>query len=359
LVDELPAVFADALPMPGEEAYAVLAVLALKQVMTEAVEEADRELVAPLFEFRNYGEQLPDHRSMISNEAAFRSDYFTRTAVAKSNILVNSPNETKYFYQDLAAGARLNGAKRYTVTFAKGQIPPVNGFWSLTLYNQHHFFAPNKLNRYLLGTKSKSMKPNPDSSLTIYIQAGNRGSDEEANWLPGPKDENFSLYARTYWPKVQVTDGSRAPPPVNKVERLSYGRRGTSPRPAVSSYELADLGSLGGQQHARPASSQGKVKPQALFGNRRCSMRTSRFSFRDSNDDRACVRVDGALGTQPRDIHRNRKIVLKHRFRRYHEGGRASPLHGQTQLSPKIIRLIPSGKGSPVAVRAEAGWVGG
>jgi hypothetical protein len=98
-VDELPAVFADALPMPGEEARytQVLAVLALKQVMTEAVEEADRELVAPLFEFRNYGEQLPDHWSTISNEAAFRSDYFTRTAVAKSNILVNSPNETKYF----------------------------------------------------------------------------------------------------------------------------------------------------------------------------------------------------------------------------------------------------------------------
>jgi hypothetical protein len=127
------------------------------------------------------------------------------------------------------------------------------------------------------------MKPNPDSSLTIYVQAGNRGSDEEANWLPAPKDENFSLYAHTYWPKVQVTDGSRAPPPVNKVERLSYGRRGTSPRHAVGSYELTDLGSLGGQQHARPASSQGKVKPQALFGNRRCSMRTSRFSFRDSN----------------------------------------------------------------------------
>jgi hypothetical protein len=185
-VDELPA---DALPMPGQEARytQVLAVLALKQVMTEAVEVADRELVAPLFEFRNYGEQLHDHWSMISNEPAFRSDYFTRTAVAKSNILVNSPNETKYFYQDLAAGARLNGAKRYTATFAKGQIPPVNGFWSLTLYNQRHFFAPNKLNRYSLKTKSKSMKPNPDGSLTIYVQAGNRGSDEEANWLPAPK----------------------------------------------------------------------------------------------------------------------------------------------------------------------------
>jgi hypothetical protein len=180
----------------------VLAVLAaakndpaLKQAMTEAAAEADKELVAPLFEFRNYGEQLPDHWSTISNEAAFGSDYFTRTAVAKSNIFVNSPNETKYFYQDLdAAGARLNGANRYAVTFAKGQLPPVNGFWSLTLYNQHHFFAPNELKRYSLGTKSKSMKPNADGSLTIYVQADPPSGDKRDNWLPAPKGENFSLY---------------------------------------------------------------------------------------------------------------------------------------------------------------------
>jgi hypothetical protein len=79
--------------------------------MTDAAAEADEELVAPLFEFRNYGEQRPHHWSTISNEASFGSDYFTRTAVAKSNIFVNAPNETKYFYQDLdASGVRLNGA---------------------------------------------------------------------------------------------------------------------------------------------------------------------------------------------------------------------------------------------------------
>ena len=105
------------------------------------------------------------------NEAAFGTDYFTRTAAAKSNILVNAPNETKYYYQDLdAAGARLNGANRYTVTFAKDQTPPVNGFWSLTLYNEHHFFAPNELKRYSLGTKNKTLQTDPDGSLTIYVQ---------------------------------------------------------------------------------------------------------------------------------------------------------------------------------------------
>ena len=110
-------------------------------------------------QFRNYGQQLPHHWSTISNEAAFGTDYFTRTAVAKSNIFVNAPNETKYFYQDLdASGARLNGANRYTVTFAKDQTPPVHGFWSLTLYNEHHFFAPNEINRYSLGTKNKDLQ---------------------------------------------------------------------------------------------------------------------------------------------------------------------------------------------------------
>jgi hypothetical protein len=165
-VDDLPAVLADAPPLPGEEArYAqVLAVIGaartdseLKDAMTQAAIESDRDLVAPLFQFHNYGRQLPHHWSSIVNEAAFGTDYFTRTAVAKSNIFVNAPKETKYFYQDLdAEGERLDGSKRYTVTFAKDGIPPVNGFWSLTLYNQHHFFEPNELKRYSVGRKTES-----------------------------------------------------------------------------------------------------------------------------------------------------------------------------------------------------------
>src|SRR5262245_27192177 len=141
-VDQLRAVLADAPPMPGEEArYAqVLAVIdaankdpKLKAAMTEAAAEAETDLAKPLFEIRNYGQQLPHHWSTISNEANFGTDYVTRTAVAKSNIFVNAPKETKYFYQDFdATGERLNGANRYMVTFDKGRTPPVNGFWSLT-----------------------------------------------------------------------------------------------------------------------------------------------------------------------------------------------------------------------------------
>lgn len=226
-VDQLPVVLADAPPLPGEEArYAqVLAVVAaaqadpkLKEAMTKAAAGADEQLVKPLFQFRNYGQQLPHNWSTISNEAAFGTDYFTRTAVAKSNIFVNSPNETKYFYQDLdASGARLNSANRYTVTFAKDGTPPVNGFWSLSIYNEHHFFVANAINRFSVGTKNKNLKLSADGSLTIYVQADEPADAmQRANWLPAPKGD-FSLYVRAYWPKPAVMDGSWTPPPVEKT----------------------------------------------------------------------------------------------------------------------------------------------
>jgi len=226
-IDVLPSALADAPPLPGEEArYAQLrAVLdaakndpKLKGAMTQAAEDADVQLVKPLFEFRNFGIQLPHHWSTISNGAAFGTDYFTRTAVAKSNIFVNVPNETKYFYQDLdATGVRLNGANRYTVTFAKDETPPVDGFWSLALYNQHHFFEPNEIKRYSIGTKNKALQHHPDGSLTIHVQSDPPPEAQRANWLPAPKGGNFSLYIRAYWPKAGITDGSWTPPPVMLV----------------------------------------------------------------------------------------------------------------------------------------------
>jgi hypothetical protein len=226
-VDQLPAVLADAPPLPGEEArYAQLqAVLeaaqrdpALKEAMTQAAVAADKELVQPLFEFRNYGLQLPHHWSTVSNGANFGTDYFTRTAVAKSNIYVNRPEQAQYFYQDLdVKGNRLNGANRYTVTFAIDATPPVHGFWSLTLYNEHHFFVPNEISRYSVGTKNKDLHVSDDGTLTVYVQADPPSGEERANWLPAPKDAEFTLYLRTYWPKVAVTDGSWTPPPVRKA----------------------------------------------------------------------------------------------------------------------------------------------
>jgi hypothetical protein len=142
---QLPQVMKDATPLPGEEAkYAQIRTVhaaaeqdtTIMAAMVDEAMKAEVELVDPLLQFRNWGVQLDSHWSTTNNNAAFGADYFTRTAVAKSNILVNAPTETKYFYQDLDRDAhRLNGANTYTVTFPKGATPPVDGFWSLTLYD--------------------------------------------------------------------------------------------------------------------------------------------------------------------------------------------------------------------------------
>jgi hypothetical protein len=225
--DELEAVLADAPPLPGEEArYAqVLAVLnavkanpSLKGPMIEAATEAEKTLVEPLFEFRNFGIQLAHNWSTVANGAEFGTDYLTRTAVAKSNILVNAPIQAKYFYQDLDKdGGRLNGSKRYAVTFAKGQTPPVHGFWSLTLYSQYHFFVGNEIKRYSVGTKNKDLTINGDGSLTIHVQADPPPDARRTNWLPAPKGEDISLFMRAYWPKPAALDGSWTPPAVTPV----------------------------------------------------------------------------------------------------------------------------------------------
>ena len=129
-------------------------------------------MLADLFEFRNIGIPLSDHWSTQRNGALFGTDYLSRTAMARANIFVNTPAETTYFYQDLdQSGERLDGSNSYTVTFPAGALPPVQGFWSLTLYNQHHFFHPNDLERYSLGTKSKHLYYNDDGSLTLTASA--------------------------------------------------------------------------------------------------------------------------------------------------------------------------------------------
>ncbi|MFK3665818.1 DUF1254 domain-containing protein [Ochrobactrum teleogrylli] len=226
--DELPLVLKDAPAMPGEEArYAqIFALLAaaktdpnLQKAIIDEAAKAEEQLIDPLLQFRNWGQPAGNHWTSTSNNAAFGADYFTRTAVAKSNILVNAPAETKYLYQDLdTTGQRLNGGNRYTVTFGKDETPPVDGFWSLTLYDAQHFFVPNKLKRYSLGTKNKNLKFNPDGSLTFYIQAESPGSDKEANWLPAQKAADFTLYLRAYWPKTSIIDGSWRPPAVEKLQ---------------------------------------------------------------------------------------------------------------------------------------------
>jgi hypothetical protein len=215
--DQLPEVIKEVPPQNGEEVWyaqvnSLLAAIAkdpkLKKTAIQAAIDADKTLMDPLLQFVNVGYPVKNNWTTQSNGAQFGVDYLTRASCAKANIFVNKPIETKYFYQDLdSAGTRLNGGNKYTVTFAKGEIPPVKGFWSLTMYNQEHFFVPNQLNRYSLGTKNKGLKQNPDGSLTLYIQSTPPDADKMSNWLPAPKDV-FSLYIRCYWPEERVVNDS-------------------------------------------------------------------------------------------------------------------------------------------------------
>jgi Protein of unknown function (DUF1214) len=106
------------------------------------------------------------------------------------------PRKRNTSTQTMSQGNQLNGDDTYAIIFAKGEVPPVKGFWSLTLYDAEHFFHPNPLNRYSLGTKNKTLKYNTDGSLTLYAGAKSPGADKESNWLPAPNGP-FSPFGRT------------------------------------------------------------------------------------------------------------------------------------------------------------------
>jgi len=224
---ELPAVMADVPARPGEEAWygwleSLLHAAAtdpeIAGQLTAAAVDANQGLVADLFQFRNIGLPLPGHWSTQRNGARFGTDYLSRTAMGKANIFVNTPQETTYFYQDLDEhGERLDGSRSYAVTFPPDGLPPVRGFWSLTLYNEHHFFHPNELHRYSLGTKNKNLRRALDGSLTLTASAAlPANEDQRTNWLPAPAGP-FSLYLRAYWPGQPILDGAWAPPPVTRL----------------------------------------------------------------------------------------------------------------------------------------------
>jgi len=221
----LPHVLASVPALPGEEAlYEQFKVLLevskrdpkIKALMVETAKELDRTLIAEAIQWKYNGVAAGNGWNRSKHNAEWGRDYYNRTMTSKSNMFDNRPTETQYFYTDLdSTEKQLSGSAGYEVTFAKGELPPVKGFWSLTLYDAEHFFAPNKLNRYSLGTKNQSLKYNEDGSLTLYIGSRSPGADKENNWLPAPAAK-FSLYIRAYWGNEGITGGAWKPPMVVK-----------------------------------------------------------------------------------------------------------------------------------------------
>lgn len=142
--------------------------------------------------------------SLPGDREHYNGDWVMRAATAKAGIYGNDAAEAVYPLGRLDVdGNTIDTSKHnYTLTFAAGEMPPVNAFWSVTMYyGKSQLMVENPLNRYLVNTAMTSdMKKNSDGSLTIYIQKDSPGKDREANWLPAPNDTAY-LVMRLYWPK--------------------------------------------------------------------------------------------------------------------------------------------------------------
>ncbi|TYL81719.1 DUF1254 domain-containing protein [Bradyrhizobium cytisi] len=147
--------------------------------------------------------------------------YMKRAVVAAFGWPANQQRDAVYPYTETdSTGQKLTGANKYTLTFAKDATPPVNGFWSITMYmiDQGWWFVPNPLNKFTASLRDNP-KFNADGSLTLYFQNESPGKDKEANWLPAPKGE-FIPMLRMYWPKNEspsILNGSWKPPAVQKA----------------------------------------------------------------------------------------------------------------------------------------------
>lgn len=143
--------------------------------------------------------------------------YQWRALIALGGLGANLPEDAVYptAFTD-GAGKPLSGDSKYVLHFAKGQMPPSEAFWSITMYDKNGFQVPNPIDRFAVGDRDK-LKFNADGSLDIYVQAASPGSDKESNWLPAPKGE-FQPTMRIYSPRLEVLDGRWSPPPFQRVD---------------------------------------------------------------------------------------------------------------------------------------------
>jgi hypothetical protein len=149
-----------------------------------------------------------------------KNNYLYRMAAAVLGIYGNSKQEAMYpVYAIDAEGKKLDGTNRYTVRFAPGQLPPVNAFWSMTMYElPASLLVANPLNRYLINSPMlPNLKLDADGGLTLLIQNESPGADKEANWLPAPKGP-FIMFMRLYWPKPEALEGKWTAPSLKKAE---------------------------------------------------------------------------------------------------------------------------------------------
>lgn len=159
--------------------------------------------------------------TLFGDRSTLKNDYLARATGTQVGIGANSREEALYpVLEKDSRGQELDGNYAYTLRFAPRSLPPVNAFWSMTMYRlPEQLLAPNPINRYLINSPMlPSLKKDPDGGLTLYIQAQSPGKAKESNWLPAP-DGPFMVTMRYYWPKPDLLSGKWVSPEIERVAK--------------------------------------------------------------------------------------------------------------------------------------------
>ena len=199
---------------------------ALSPEIRKAIEDGMADAWKTFTEFK---EQKIDKDKIVSGNLSgsrdyLKNNYLYRMSAAVLGIYSNSKQEAIYpIYWTDSAGNKLDGSRNhYMLRFAPGQLPPVNAFWSLTMYElPASLLYANPLNRYLINSPMlPDLKPDADGGLTLYIQHDSPGADKESNWLPAPNGPFFTAL-RLYWPRPEAINGIWTKPPLQLQKQTS------------------------------------------------------------------------------------------------------------------------------------------
>ena len=192
----------------------------LSPEMTKAIEDGRADGLADFAALlQKFNEGKVTSGDVFGTREYMKNNYLYRMGAAALGIYGNSREDAIYpVYLVDESNEGLSGASKYTMRFAPGQLPPVNSFWSLTIYKMpESLLVANPIDRYLLNSPMlPQFVRDADGGLTLHIQNESPGKDKEANWLPAPKGP-FRMFLRLYWPKEEAYNGKWQKPPLNKV----------------------------------------------------------------------------------------------------------------------------------------------
>jgi len=206
--------------VPGQDFDAAKLDPAVAKGLASAPKPAQGKIMEWMKEGAVAGDFKLEHGWLFTTKTGlYGTGYRQRALITAIGLGANRPQDAVYpTSEGPDVLKKYSGEQKYVMHFNKGEMPPVKGFWSLTMYDASYFFAPNALNRYTLSQRNK-FKPNKDGSVDLYIQCESPGKDKEANWLPAPSAQ-FILMMRLYWPTEtppSLLDGTWKVPEVKEV----------------------------------------------------------------------------------------------------------------------------------------------